>query len=74
MAFRKALVCAFGESVEILALFSKKSLEIRDLYETIEKEEFLSALCLVLDRPAFETSCKALHSLRCSEDCSNLNG
>ena len=31
---------------------------IRDLDETVEKEEVVSVLCLALGRPAFEGSCR----------------
>ena len=47
-----------GERAEISALVSTRSLEIRDLDETVEKEEVVSALCLALDRPAFEGCCR----------------
>ena len=41
-----------------MALVSKRSLEIRDLDETIEKQEVVATLCLALGRPAFEGSCR----------------
>ena len=47
----KELDQAVGEGVEILALVSSRSLEIRDLDETVEKEEVVSALCMALVRP-----------------------
>ena len=57
-AFRKELDLAVGERAQISALVSTRSLEIRDLDETVEKEEVVSALCLALGRPAFEGSCR----------------
>ena len=42
----------------ISALFLKRSLEITDLDETVEKEEVVAARCLVLGRPAFDESCR----------------
>ena len=47
-----------GKVAQISALVSTRSLEIRDLDETVEKEEVVSALCLALGRPAFEASCR----------------
>ena len=41
-----------------MALVSTRSLKIRDLDETVEKEEFVSALCLALGRPALDGSCR----------------
>ena len=57
-AFRKELDRAFGERTEILALVSTRSLEIRVLDETVEKEEVVYALCLALGRPALDGPCK----------------
>ena len=57
-AFRKELDRAVGERTEISALVSNRSLEIRDLDETVEKEEVMSALCLALGRPALDGSCR----------------
>ena len=50
-AFREELDQAIGEKAEISALVSTRSLEIRDLDGTVEKEEVVSVLCLALDRP-----------------------
>ena len=35
-----------------------RSLEIRNLDETVEQEEVVSTLCLALDRPALDGSCR----------------
>ena len=47
-AFRNELDRAVGERAEISALDWTRSLETRDLDETVEKEELMSALCLAL--------------------------
>ena len=57
-AFRKELDLAVGETAQISALVSTRSLEIRDLDETVEKEEVVSALYLALGRPALDGSCR----------------
>ena len=55
--FHKELDRAVGERAEISALVLKRSLVIRDLDETVEKEEVVSALCMALGRPALDGSC-----------------
>ena len=55
-AFQKELDRAVGERAEMSVLVSKRSLEIRELYETVDKEEVVSALCLAVGRPALEGS------------------
>ena len=57
-AFRKQLDHAVGERPLILALVSTRSLEIKDLDETVEKEEVMSALCLALGSPALDGPCR----------------
>ena len=57
-AFRKELNHAVGKRAEISALVLTRSLEIRDLDETVEKEEVVSTLCLALGRPALNGSCR----------------
>ena len=56
--FRKALGRVVGKKAEISALVLKRSLEIRDLDETVEKEEVVAALCLALGSPSFDGSCR----------------
>ena len=58
----KELDRAVGERAKISALVSTRSLEIRDLDETVEKEEVVSALCLALGRPALDRSCRLFTS------------
>ena len=55
-AFHEELDRTVGEGVEISALVSTSSLEIRDFDETVETEEVVSALYLALGRPALERS------------------
>ena len=57
-AFREELARAVGERAEISALVSTRSLKIRDLDETVEKEEVASVLCLALRRPLLDGSCR----------------
>ena len=57
-AFCKELDRAVGERVGISALFSPRSLKIRDPDETVEKEEVVSALRLALGRPVLDGSCR----------------
>ena len=59
-AFRKQLDQVIGERVEISALVSTRSLEIRDLGETVEKEEVVSALCLALRSLALDWPCRLI--------------
>ena len=47
-----------GERAEISALILTRSFKIRDLDETVEKEEIVSVLCLALGRPAHDGSCR----------------
>ena len=42
----------------VISVLPGRSLEIRDLDETVEKEEVVSALCLALGRPALDGSCR----------------
>ena len=57
-AFPEELDRAVEEKPEISALVSTRSLEIRDLDETVEKEEVVSVLCLALGRPVLDGSCR----------------
>ena len=57
-AFEKALDQAVGEKAEIKSLVSKKSLEVRDLDETVTREEIVAALCIALGKPGLEDQCK----------------
>ena len=45
-AFEKALDQAVGQRAEVKSLVSKRSLEVRDLDETITREEVVAALCI----------------------------
>ena len=50
-AFQKALDQAVGEKAEVKYLVSKRSLEVRDLDETVTREEVVAALCIALGKP-----------------------
>ena len=50
-AFEKALDQVVGQRAEFGSLVSKRSVEVRDLDETITKEEVVAALCITLDKP-----------------------
>ena len=47
-AFEKALDQAVGQRAEVKSLVSKSFVEIRDLDETITREEVVAALCIAL--------------------------
>ena len=50
-AFEKALEQAVGQRAELKSLVSKRSVEVRDLDETITREEVVAALCIALGKP-----------------------
>ena len=50
-AFEKALDQAIGEKVDVKSSVSKRSLEVRDLDETVTREEVVAALCIALGKP-----------------------
>ena len=62
--FHKVLEQVVGERESVSALVSMRFLEIKDLDETVEKEEVVAALRLALCRPTFDGYLQALHSLR----------
>ena len=49
--FKKALDQAVGEKAEIKSLVSKRSLEVRDIDETVTRQEVVATLCIVLGKP-----------------------
>ena len=49
---------AFGEKASVSALVSKRSIEIRDFDETVEKKEVMVWHGMALGRPAFIGSCR----------------
>ena len=63
-AFQKALDRSVEERTNISALVSKRSLETRDLDETVGKEEFVATLCFSKGRPAFDGSCRLFTRFR----------
>ena len=56
--FEKALDQAVGEKAEVKSLVSKRSLEVRDLDETVTREEVVAALCIALGKPDLRNQCR----------------
>ena len=61
-AFEKALDQAVGEKAEIKSLVSKRSLEVRELDETVTREEVVAALCIALGKPDLGFQCSLISS------------
>ena len=57
-AFREELGRAVGERAETSALVSTRSLGIKGLHETVEKEEVVPVLYLALGRPVLDGFCR----------------
>ena len=57
-AFEKALDQAVGEKAEIKSLVSKRSLEVRDLGETVTREEVAAAQYIALGKPDLGDQCR----------------
>ena len=57
-AFEMALDQAVGQRVEVKSLVSKRSVEVRDLDETIAREEVVAALCIALGKPDLGNQCR----------------
>ena len=57
-AFEKTLDRAVREKAEVNSLVSKRSLEVRDLDETVTREEVIDALCIALSKPGLGDQCK----------------
>ena len=51
MAFEKAHDRAVGDKVDVRSLVSKRTLEVRDLDETVTREKDVAALCIALGKP-----------------------
>ena len=60
-AFEKALDQAVLEKAEIKSLVSKRSLEVRDLDETVTKEDVVATLCIALGKPDCGDHDMAMH-------------
>ena len=56
--FEKALGRAVRKKADVQALVLKRSLEIRDLDETVTREEVVAVLCLQLSKREFDGPCK----------------
>ena len=57
-AFEKALDQAVGQRAEVKSLVSKRSVEIRDLDETITRQDVVAALCVALGKPDLGHQCR----------------
>ena len=57
-AFEKSLDQAVGEKAEVKSLVSKRSLEVRDLDETVRRKEVVAALCIALGKPDLGEQCR----------------
>ena len=57
-AFEKTLDQAVGQRAEVKSLFSKRSVGVRDPYETITREEVVAALCIALGKPDLGDQCR----------------
>ena len=57
-AFKEALDQAVGEKVKVKSLVSKRSLEVRDLDETVTREEVVAALYIALGNPDLGDQCR----------------
>ena len=56
--FEKALDQAVGEKAEVKSLVSKRSLEVRDLDQTVTREEIVAALCIALGKTDLGDQCR----------------
>ena len=51
-AFEKELDRVVGEKVDVTSLVSRRTLEVRDLDETVTREEVVATLCIALGKPS----------------------
>ena len=56
--FEKALDQPPGRRGEVKSLVSKRSLEVRDLDETVTREDVVAALCIALGKPDLGDQCR----------------
>ena len=47
-----------GEKVNVKSLVSKRTFEVRDLDETVTREEVVSVLCITLGKPELGDQCR----------------
>ena len=57
-AFEKALDQVVGDKANVKALVSKRTLEVRNLDETVTREEVVAALCIALGKPDLGDQCR----------------
>ena len=58
MASEKALDQVVEEKVNIKSLVSKRTVKVRDLDETVTREEILAALCIAVGKPKLGDQCR----------------
>ena len=56
--FEKALDQAVGKKAKVKSLVSKRSLEVRDLDETVAREEVVAVLCIAPGKPDLGDKCR----------------
>ena len=57
-AFEKALDQAVGERADVKSLVSKRLLDVRDLDESVTREEVVAAPCIALSKPDLGDQCR----------------
>ena len=57
-AFEKARDQAVGQRADVKSLVSERSLEVRDLDETVTREEVVATLCIALGKPDLGDQCR----------------
>ena len=57
-AFEKALDQAVEQWADVKSLVSKRSLEVRELDETVTRQEVVAALCIPLGKPDLGDQCR----------------
>ena len=57
-AFQKALDQAVGVKANVKTLVLKRTLEVRNLVETVTRQEVVAALCIALGKPNLRDQCK----------------
>ena len=58
LASEKALDQVVEEKVNIKSLVSKRTVKVRDLDETVTREEILAALCIAVGKPKLGDQCR----------------
>ena len=64
-AFEKVFDQVVGEKADVRSLVSKRTLEVRDLDETVIKEEVVAALCIALGKSDLGDQCRLYNRFDC---------